>query len=295
MSTPEPKRENITSTQNTEPWSVQKPHLEFGMNQARGIYDSGPQQFYGGQTFAPTDAATTAGLNAGEAEANATLRGDYIDPSKNSGLRNMIDATMARTVPGATSPFIAAGRSGSGLAARALGEGVAAGVAPLYQAERDRMIAAPGLLGTIGAARETIAQRPIDEAIARHDYTQMAPSESLARYMQMIQGNYGGQTTGTTQQLIPQQNPWMQGLGILSSAVGAGAGMLAKSDIRSKKDIKRIGETDDGLGIYSFRYKTDELNLPKRIGVMAQEVALTKPHAVAMLPDGYLGVDHGAL
>jgi hypothetical protein len=229
MSTPEPKVQTTTSTQNTEPWSVQKPHLEFGMGEARKIYDQGPQQFYGGQTFANTDAATTAGLNAGEAEATKTLNGDYIDPSKNAGLQGLIGATMAKYVPAATSPFIAAGRSGSGLAARALGEGVASGVAPLYQAERDRMTAAPGVLAGIGQQREAIAQRPIDEAIARHDYGQMAGAESLARYMQQVSGNYGGQTTGTTQNLIPQQNPWMQGLGILGSVAGMGlGGMLGR-------------------------------------------------------------------
>ena len=294
MSTPEPKRETVTSTQNTEPWASQKPYLEQGFKEAQGIYNQGPQQFYGGQTFAPTDAATTAGLNAGEAEANATLRGDYIDPSKNAGLRNLIDATMARTVPGATSPFIAAGRSGSGLAARALGEGVAAGVAPLYQAERDRMLQAPGLLGQIGAQREAISQRPIDEAIARHDYTQMAPSESLARYMQMIQGNYGGQSTGTTQQLIPQANPWMQALGITANVAGTAAKAFM-SDVRLKEDIKRVGETDGGLPIYTYRYKWEGKELPKRMGVMAQDVLKKKPEAVAAIKLGkvpYLAVDY---
>jgi hypothetical protein len=56
------------------------------------------------------------------------------------------------------------------------------------------------------------------------------------------------------------------------------------SDIRLKRDIVRIARLDNGLGLYRFRYlNSDEIY----VGVMAQEVALIRPDAVELLPDGY--------
>jgi len=50
------------------------------------------------------------------------------------------------------------------------------------------------------------------------------------------------------------------------------------SDRRLKKDIKEIGETHDGLPIYSFKYKGGDDQ--QRIGVMADEVREKHPDAV---------------
>lgn len=50
------------------------------------------------------------------------------------------------------------------------------------------------------------------------------------------------------------------------------------SDRRLKKDVKEIGETHDGLPIYSFKYKNGD-DLP-RIGVMADEAREKHPDAV---------------
>lgn len=324
MSTPSPKAETVTSTSNTTPWSEQIPYLKQGFSEAQNIYNKGPQQFFGGQTYASPDAATTSALNSietraragsplmnqGSAELGKTLSGQYLDPNTNPGFQSVLDTTKANTLPGIDSRFMGAGRSGSGLHGRAVGEGLGSAIGGLtygnYNDERNRMTSALGMapqyaqadyndaamLGQVGAAREGIAQQGINEAIARHDYNQMAPNQALAQYMQMISGNYGGQSTGTTQQLIPQANPWMQGLGILSSVAGAGLGMYAKSDIRAKEGIVRVGKMDDGTNIYRYRYK---FGGPPMFGVMAQEVAKTKPHAVAVLPDGYLGVNYEAL
>lgn len=53
--------------------------------------------------------------------------------------------------------------------------------------------------------------------------------------------------------------------------------------------MEKIGETEDGIGIFKFRYKED----PKvQIGLKAQEVAKKKPGAVAMGTDGFLRVDY---
>lgn len=326
MSAPKPQIQEVKSTNDTAPWAPQQPHLKHGFEEARNIYDQGPQQFFGGQTYANPDAATTAGLNATEARANAgspllgqaqgemskILSGQYLDPNSNPGFSSMLDSVRANVLPGIDSRFISAGRSGSGLHGRAVGEGLGSAIGQLtygnYNDERNRMTgamnAAPGMamadyadpqmLGQVGAQREGQAQQGINEAIARHDYGQMAPNQALAQYMQMISGNYGGQSTGTTQQLIPQTNPWTTALGGLFGAAGAVGGLQPWkwSDERLKEDIKRIGETDDGLGVYTYRYKGDGA---MQMGVLAQEVAAVNPAAVGVHSSGFLAVDYGAL
>lgn len=67
------------------------------------------------------------------------------------------------------------------------------------------------------------------------------------------------------------------------------AGLMTRSDERVKDDKKKIGETKDGLGLYSFKYKGS----PKtEVGLMAQEVQKKKPGAVAKGADGFLMVDY---
>jgi hypothetical protein len=70
----------------------------------------------------------------------------------------------------------------------------------------------------------------------------------------------------------------------------AGMGAIV-SDVRAKTDIKRVGTLDNGVGVYSYRYKWGG---PVQIGVMAQELATVKPGAVHDL-GGLLAVDYGAI
>ena len=226
MSSPSPQPTPVTTTSTSEPWGAQKPYLEQGFKAAQNIFND-PQNpsFYPGQTFSPVSSETLAGGQYATDEALKTLRGDYLDPSKNAGLRNLIDSTMARVMPGVTSPFIGANRTGSGLYGRAIGEGIASGVAPLYQAEREKMIQAPGQLAQVGALREAWQQKPIDEAMARYDFNTNLPTNKLANYMQMVQGNYGGTNTSTGVQYLPRQNTVGTILGGLLGGLGT-AGSL---------------------------------------------------------------------
>lgn len=327
MSTPDPKPQNVTSQQNSEPWSVQKPYLEQGFKEAQNIYNQGPQQFYPGRTFVDPSQATLQSLAGTEAralqgspvlgaaqnEAQKSLSGDYLSAG-NPYFSQMADRVRASVVPAISGQFSNAGGAG-GLQGRAVGLGLGDALGSLayqnYGDERNRMqnamAQAPGLaqadyldpamLGQVGAQREQIAQQPITEAIARHDYEQMAPNQALAQYMQMISGNYGGQTTGTTQQLIPQQNPWTTALGGLLGGVGA-VGSLQPwkwSDERLKENIEPIGKMNDGTNIYRYNYLDGG---PTHFGVMAQEILETKPEAVTVQPlfgKPFLAVDYAKL
>lgn len=75
-----------------------------------------------------------------------------------------------------------------------------------------------------------------------------------------------------------------------AGATTAGMGAIV-SDRRAKTGIKKVGKMDNGLPVYSYRYKSGG---PRHIGVMAQEVAKKKPEAVVNLGD-LLAVDYGKL
>lgn len=61
------------------------------------------------------------------------------------------------------------------------------------------------------------------------------------------------------------------------------------SDARLKTNIKRVGTTNDGLSIYSYRMKWGG---PTQLGVMAQEVEQARPDAVHTHSSGYRMVDY---
>lgn len=328
-SSPQPVTQNTSSK--TEPWDAQQPYIKKGLSEYERLYNQGPFSMYSGALTAPTDPATTNALNATESRAMAgspilgaantemgkTLAGDYLNPASNPAWGSMVDTIKANVLPGIDSRFIGAGRSGSGLHGRAVGEGLGSAVGQLayqnYGDERNRMASAaanapnfaaadyldPQALAGVGAQREAIAQKGVDEAVARHDYAQAAPADALARYMQGIQGNYGSTTSGTTTQYLPPQNIFSQVLGGLMGGVGTlgQTGAFGKtgwmfSDERLKDDMEPVGETYSGDTIYRYTYKGSSTPM---FGVSAQEVAKTKPEAVAVTPSGYLAVNYGAL
>ena len=73
----------------------------------------------------------------------------------------------------------------------------------------------------------------------------------------------------------------------LLSIPGAGGGPLLLSDRKLKENIKKIGESISGLGIYKFNYIGQT---QKWIGTMADEVKKIKPEAVFRMKNGFEGV-----
>ena len=82
---------------------------------------------------------------------------------------------------------------------------------------------------------------------------------------------------------------WQSQQAAMGSAIGGLGRLFALSDERAKTDKKKIGKTDDGMGIYSYRYKGTP---QKQIGLMAQEVQKKKPQAVRKGVDGLLRVNY---
>jgi len=65
-----------------------------------------------------------------------------------------------------------------------------------------------------------------------------------------------------------------------------------RSDIRLKTDVVRVGQLDNGLPLYRFRYLwSSEIY----VGVLAQEVLPVVPYAVIVGEDGFMRVNYDML
>lgn len=131
--------------------------------------------------------------------------------------------------------------------------------------------------GELGKLSEADAQKALQEDMYRWEFAQKQPYSQLSDYLQLLQGAspYGSQVS--TQSQPGNTNNAMGALGSL--AMLAGPFMFGGfSDERVKTDIHRVGTTDEGLPVYTFRYKTGG---PVQMGVMAQDVEKVKPEAVA--------------
>jgi hypothetical protein len=61
------------------------------------------------------------------------------------------------------------------------------------------------------------------------------------------------------------------------------------SDRRLKRDVERIGNLANGLGLYRYKYLDSDQDY---VGVMAQEVRLLMPDAIATGADGFMRVNY---
>ncbi len=164
-----------------------------------------------------------------------TLRGDYL--FSNPGFNAAFDAASNKIIPQVDSAFERSGRTRSGLAGVAKTQALSDAFASQYGQERQNqmqaaqlgqqgtdtflanvgrerenqmrgMMFAPqmasldyqdfGKLAEVGAQKEALNQENLAEQIARYDYGQNAKNNQLMQYMNLIQGNYGGQSSSTS-------------------------------------------------------------------------------------------------
>jgi hypothetical protein len=187
------------------------------------------------------------------------------------------------------------GRVGSGAHLADLGRGMSEaelGVrSGIYGQERQAQAQAAGMAPSLNAGQYAGISPFLGTAQAGAELP-FVGSNNLASGIGGLLGQYTN-TTGKT------STPW--GAAWLNAA-GSAASAAAGSDFRLKKNIEKIGEYDDGLGIYDFDYID---GLPANIsahcpqgrqrGVMADEVANIRPWALGPVIDGYATVDYGRL
>jgi len=224
--------------------------------------------------------------------AQDVLGGKYLDAG-NPYLQGMIDTTAGDVSDRVNALFSRSGQTGSSRQIGELGKQLSAAENNLryqdYSSERDRMTAAGNLaLGANSGLNSNIQTQAGLGATAAG-----LPMNDALALAQALGGLWGNSTTTKTSGGLGQ---------MLLQAGGAAAGAFAASDPALKRNIKRVGQRPDGLGIYAFDY-IDAPNeqiavfMPqgRQVGVMADEVAALRPDALGPVIDGYQTVNYGAL
>lgn len=164
-------------------------------------------------------------------------------------------------------------------------------------------------LANVGTMRDLRSQDVVNDQVGQQEEKWSAPWQRLGLYQQSVMpiGGMGG--TQTTVSQAAQAPMWQQllgggmalagGLGKLGGSGGLGglasglSSLFALSDERAKTDISEpVAALKDGTPIRAYRYKDGG---PVHFGVLAQEVAKTRPDAVGVRKDGLMAVNYSAL
>lgn len=220
---------------------------------------AGPSANYGGsrQGISEGIASRSANDAAGDASSKIAFQG------YNTGLDAMLKGiglapgtATAQTIPGLTQSGV--GDVQANLAQRQLTADTAASMFPQWA----DYIKGTALLGGVSAI-------PQAGAIST------GPQPNQPGLGSALTGAAGGAMTGATLGSI------VPGVGNVAGAVGGAAlgGLLPfiQSDMRSKRDIVRIGTLFDGTPVYRYRYAGNQTT---HIGVMAQDIEKFAPEAV---------------
>lgn len=217
----------VTQTM-TDPTTA--PFKEFGLAEAKRLYEQGPMQYYPGSTvvgFSPETEMALSGLRQ-----KAITGSPFIGAVQDVVMQNLMGtnplqaAAFRPAVEAVETQAAKAGRYGSGYQQRAVAEALA----PMaYQAQQQAIQQAPmarqfgfadlETLAGIGAAREAQQQAELSADIEKFQFEQQAPQSALANYLASVQGGQLG-----TQQITPYySNPLASGLsGALGGAMLAG-------------------------------------------------------------------------
>lgn len=248
--------ETTYNTSNTTPWSGQQPYLTYGFDQAQNNYQSNTPQYAPFQTWTDfsdqslqglgmmqnTAENSQLGFNAAQ-EANNTLTGGYLNNNPYiDEIAGQVSGDVSNSV---NSAFAGGGRYGSNAHADTLANAVADSTSNLryqnYGDERQNMQRGLALAGTVDQAQYNNANQmmnvgntlenkegqALQDDVNRWNFDQNQPDQQLANYMQSIQGNYGGSTSGT--QTVPTYGG-NAGLGALG---GAMSGYSLGNDLNS--------------------------------------------------------------
>lgn len=138
----------------------------------------------------------------------------------------------------------------------------------------------------------TARQQPINEIIGLASGTQL----QAPQFANTPQTGVGGtDVAGITQNAYGQEmNAYNQQQArnqeMMGGLFGLGANaMMAFSDRQLKKDISKVGTAENGLPIYSYKYKAGG---PQQLGFMAQDVEKVNPDAVGTHESGFKMVDY---
>ena len=133
---------------------------------------------------------------------------------------------------------------------------------------------------TAGTQQMANAQDQINAQIAKFQQAWGYPTQQMG-VLQSALGMtpYGQSTTGTSDTQTYTPTDW-------AALAGAGIGAFGNvfggkgSDIRIKKNLKKVGKGVTGLPVYDFNFKGEPPGAPKTRGPMAQDIEKQFPGAV---------------
>ena len=230
---------------------------------------------------------TNANLDAANSYVGDVLGGKYLTQG-NPYLTQMIADTDNSVADRVNALFSRSGQTGSSRQIGELGKQLATAENNLrYQNYSDEM---NRMGGAVSAATG------LNEAENSNLQTQAALGQSLVgipldaanQYASGIQGLWGNNLNTTTKTSASLGSM----LGSALSAASSLKSLGAFSDRALKVDIRKVGEEEDGLGRYQWRYIWGG---PVQEGVMADEVASIRPWAMGPMRGGFATVDYGAL
>ena len=189
-------KQTQTATVTNDPPGYLAPSLEFGVEEARKLYDT-PLEYFPGQTFVDFAPATQDALNRGEARAmggnpllgsaqnfiGATMGGGFQNPAANmlmstaqgdflSNSNPFLSAALQPAIDQIQGQFSRAGRLGSGANMAAMTSALAPVYAQNYATARQNQLAAQRAVGNL-------AQRDFQN---RFDAAQIAPQMAAQDY-----------------------------------------------------------------------------------------------------------------
>lgn len=159
-----------------------------------------------------------------------------------------------------------------------------------YDFEKDR--GESGIMTMLGSKGMRNSGAALKSLVSFNDGLQRS---SINQYVEKLLGltgvgfNAGQQLTqaGNTSQSqsTGSASSWdMPGIGKFIGSVVAG------SDRRLKTDIKKVGQLDNGLNVYTYKYLNGKTTY---VGVIADEVKDIMPEALGPTMNGFMTVDYG--
>lgn len=322
-----------TATQSIDP--MLRPYVEFGLSEARRLYEN-PTPFAPFKTYvSPSDATTKALsgieqramagsplLREAQAQSQRTISGDYLSGNPFftgafKGATRDISNQFGQNIMDIRSKLSSAGRYGSGaqtgLEGRAA-EGLATALSDIggklayqnYDTERGRQEAAIANAANLSAADYNDFTKLLGAGQLSEQYEQARIADELARYQYdtpesrlgtFLSGVYQAPSGSQTSQPI-YGNPKGEAMGTALQAAATAA--MFFSDVNTKKNISKVGSLPNGLNLYTFEYKDEFKDDPKaghglQFGVLAQEVEKVIPEAVTVDSNGYKVVNYNYL
>lgn len=241
-----PFKSSKSNDVDTDPWSGVQPYLTRLFREGQENVLDRPLEFFPGSTAVPFSPETEFSLGAqtgrsvfgnplnpaAQQQVGNTIAGDYF--GQGAGFDAAKDAVTSSVMPAVDSQFGRGGRFGGPLQAEALGRGVSRGLAPYLDAERNRMMEASamapdlaredyfdiGQLGQVGAQREDLYGRTLQDQVDRWNFGQQEPFNRISNFSSLIQPGLSFSEREGQQVYSPNTALTAAGLGL--SAAGKG-------------------------------------------------------------------------